>query len=1443
VEVFKNSFEAGLDTNMSPNLIPHNKYIQASNVNIVANGEFHALQDIKGTLDATAVATYVGDANILAAFNNNYRVEDVSGLPGITLIYAIDNLLKISCWCTGNASFYELYEQPIEDDYYTDDRVVGGVVYPEAGLDILYFTDNFFKIRKLRCDVPAGAPPQTELDVQMQRRGAKGTVELLDIAEGGSLFSGSYQIAYQMINPDTNQFTKFSTFSNPIHVFLKPTDVFEKSIRSGVGLQSNYKIQLNINLSEEEADYYTHFRLAVLENIEPAGVNVETAWLTQMEAVADFLDGTVLEEVEYNAHSRLESIHVADIVVDLMAVDHVKTISVRQNRMLAGNITLKSLEYDNGDPAITGGSVIKRSSPNTKNSFMDPVFASKYRGHFRGEVYRYAISYFDEDMNYSFPKVLDLSSVTYNRLGLVDSDIPSPNPELLNAPSFDNAAYWVNNDYGLPSSSFWSVGTDAVTTIVSAPGTSNYLSQDQILDPNKTYEYVLNLTTTAAVPAWNVKLSSWNNLVKISETIIGTGTLSMTGLYTPPAGTDHIELQVETIVSTGTWTFTDMSLKEVEGAPLPPQEVTGHDLKYPGRNVTISGESFTLFDDSGHLQSLGLELEGIDNHPTWAKGFVILRAKRIKNILFQTPIIPMKKVYGVGALENYPTIPNELSGAGRRTTEYASAQPMGPYTTYVPRNYHQNVSSDIDLYSVTGGAAGAGLGKKFTGEARLVKSTDYVLGMIFPPEFMFENKPFTFSPNFQVEPVDAMLARKAWADWSDFSIGSDVHGRNIKTSVSGTFHGLEDARYYYNATHGGVKTALSAPTPLSDYKEFINFSEPSTVAGYSVFNYERLDTPSVFWGTKANAQKCAVVKLDSAKTEINSTSTMTFAIGAQVSKSADASLAFDLTQNNVQTFEIVNVTAGLEDTRYGKVETPHEFILTGTQVTFTDAEIADVMEGNSVPKTVEVWGGDCYTTPHLFKLTDTCYGLSSSEKFEGITPLNLTSGVRNWEKCYDDLETGNESCLSIPVPYKNAAQYLNVVLESEYNAGVLDNEIINIPTTYNDDFPIYSINSSSEGAARVPLTYELNHNHKKQNSDKIFRIKDPLVESNNIFHSRLIYSDQKVYQTSINGFDIFRVLNFYDLEETYGPIHALALAGDDLYSLQERAVLYIGIGERLLETTESLQLSVQSGSYIGNVMAIDTHRGTQHLKSVLSTGTSIYFADNINRTYNRISGKQLDVISENHMASTFRQEMAEKIPEINLISSYDPTHKQIWFINNQHQEGYCFIYDEARNIWVSNYTFPDSALYGAIYNNQQLFCVEKRDGEIKLHRMYEASGGCQLFGSPVVPSVTFVVNPSLEISKVYDAISVPASANLKSFDVRVARAHDVAVQNITGQTIDVTTRGEANYRTKILRANNQRLRGLYAVFTMNWHDNSDDDVTEVTLPSVLTKYRISENKF
>ncbi len=64
--------------------------------------------------------------------------------------------------------------------------------------------------------------------------------------------------------------------------------------------------------------------------------------------------------------------------------------------------------------------------------------------------------------------------------------------------------------------------------------------------------------------------------------------------------------------------------------------------KFPAR----SDNQFSIFDADNKVKAIGLRLEGLRNWPTWAKGFEIVRRKRKKNILYQTPHVPTIGVQG-----------------------------------------------------------------------------------------------------------------------------------------------------------------------------------------------------------------------------------------------------------------------------------------------------------------------------------------------------------------------------------------------------------------------------------------------------------------------------------------------------------------------------------------------------------------------------------------------------------------------------------------------------------------------------------------------------------------------------------------------------------------------------------------------------------------------------
>jgi hypothetical protein len=1299
MQTFPNTFTGGLDTNTSRNLIENNKYVEANNVNIASINNFFALENIKGTTMVQDIA-FQSDTEIIGVFATKYKVGTVYDKDCLT-IFGVSDLgassrFKIWAYDTEADALYLLYTETFDGtDYFTSDRIIDAYLYPETGIDILYFTDNYNQLRKLRCEIPVSYSDNflTTMDLRLLKHGGNGSIALDSIATGGSLFCGSYQFAYQLVNPTTNEYTKFSLLTNPIHVYLTANSI----VQSGVGLQSNQQILLDITPSSEELSHYTHFRLAVIEQIEPLGVEVSKAFLTPVELISTYLSGSVLQNYPFKANIRLETIDVAELVVDTLAIETVKTLSVRQNRLIAGNIAYKDLSYDLGTPAITGGSIVKQRDTSYDNPFVKADFSSRYRGYFRDEVYRFAISYFDEDGNFSYPKVLDMSLVTHNQSTLVDG-------------------------------------------------------------------------------------------IK--------------------------------------------------------------DMKFPRRDQYLNSTNYTLFYNGSSLQSLGLQLNNITNHPTWARGFVILRAPRIKNIQFQTPMIPMNEVYGVGAVEKYPTDVNELSGTDKKSVQYADAQPMGPFNTVIPRNYFWVNANDIELFSTSGGSTGSGLAGKRTGEAQLVQNPTYNFMMVFPPDFLYENKTFDFNPSFTSKTVDAALVKGIYTDYSNISVGSTTLGRNIKTSIAGTFYACRDNQYYYDSTHTGGKFSIgSSALGLTAYDQFNNFDIGGVVGGNDVLRYDKLETASLTWGNKANIQKCGILKLNGARSELNYTSSLTFAAGSQIAKPSNVSQAFYTTAGTyIHTIEIANIVANLSDARYGKKDTPYDYISTGTIYTFTDVDLTSVRAGASLPKSVTVWGGDCYTVPHLFKITDTTYGITSSEKSEtGGTPQGPTQVARSWEKSYQSDD--GATVLGIPVAYKNAAQYIQIVLESEYNPSVIDREIVAQRTTdgvLSNKMTVFGLDSSAESSCRVPLTYNINPSHKKGNTKKVFQVKDPLLNVIDNLGARLIYSDQKVYQSSIVGFDTFRVLNYYDLDEKYGDIHKLALAGESMYALQERAVSYIGIGERSLETNDGLTLSIQSGSIIGTVLHLDTNKGTQHLQSVKETGDAVYFVDNRNQTINRIAGQKIDVISEQSVASTFRSVLGTKIAETDIVTVYDPILKQLLFITKGNSStGTCYVFDEARGIWVSNYQFP-SMVYGGGYGNQKLYTVgvDVTSGLniIGVGAMYQNSIRGYLYGALKVPNVKVIVNPDPQVGKVFHDVLIVSSDKLDNFDILVERDTTLGNQTGSGISLDITSRGEGNYRAKILRdTNGARFRGPFAQIDFKW--KSGETIPRTLLSSINTKYAPSENRF
>lgn len=1347
-KIHKNQFDGGLNADIEKNILGPSQYIDAFNVTLVGDGKFLALQDVKGTTNVQDI-TSLPNSYILGAIPSRYNLlaSNEKNVNCITIfLYTVISsqpTLKVLCYDTVNDTTYELHSRNVNSSYLDaldvdkTERIIDGFVYAENGNDIIYCTDFYHRPFKIKCEIPSSYSANflSEKDIDLLKIPALGNIEVESVVTGGSLLSGTYQVAYQLIKPSSQQSTKFSLLTNPIHVYANVGGV----IRSSIGLPTNKKILLNITPTENELAYYTHFRLALVEHVS-TGVTPTIVGLTSTELISTYLSGNVLQNVPVLSNEQFKSTTIDEIVIDNAAISKVKTMTTRDNRAIFGNVSLFPLNT----PVIPSctGEVLQKVGSGTHqyNTSVDDTFQSKFKGHFRNEVYRYAISYFDDYGNFSTPQKLDLSNILYN-------------------------------------------------------------------------------TITGAT-----------------------------------------------------------------------------DLKYPSRSYFNSGNYFNVINNLDQLVSLGLRITNINTSPSWARGFVILRAKRKENIKFQTPLIPMVKMYGIGAVGQYPTI-SVINPNSPTDDNVPSATPMGPSETFLPYNlFFGAPAGPLGNGRVEASfSGGSHPNQKITGELMpfgYIGVNDYQL--MFPDKFIYSGNSFSLTGSELVEPADAILCQLHLNKFDTTLIGAPGvinsflqfnFGQYLNTTTSGSFFALSNNRHYYNYGHGGSKPAIDSNITLNKSFFVDNFGEAQTLGGQSFFDYSKLITGGISHGTRPTTQRALVGQLT--KTNINFRGFLpAFSAGLPIFKErlggpvlyptmfvTSAFLPSDNPTtntifNNINAIEIVNVTEGLSDARYGADGEYHNYIYTGTKVVYSNADRVYIEQNLPLPtgKTVDVWGGDCIVSPHTFKIADTSYNCMVQQKFStasfpsGTSVTQETYFLNAWER-YWKTNSGvvfqpspNSSVLNLPVGLKGVSQYLTVILESEYNGGVsdvyADDVVYTTPTT---NYPV--LGAKVESSIKLPKSYDYNININKQNDLKIFAPTDPLLPVYSTYKSRVYYTDLKIYQTDINGFDTIRSGNILDLPETYGSLTKLDIISDKLIAIQERGVSIIPVGERVIETSDLSQLQIRSGEFLAPAVYIDSLRGSQHLKSIKNTGSGLYFMDNINKAICLVNGAgQLGVVSGAGISSKLRSidELGVTRKQREISSVYDPIRDEYWVGSTKSARMY--IYNQGLQKWESALEFPIDGIQSSVFINNKLYILGKEaiTNKLVIAEMYTGSMA-KFMGQQAQPLVKFIVNPEGDFSKVYNSILINGLAPANGgFEPLVVKTFSPGVIQEAPTQPPTSQRGEGNWKVKILRDINgptdgngdfiKRVRGPHAEVTLLWKVG-DSIVSPTSAISVLTKYTPSQNIF
>lgn len=854
------------------------------------------------------------------------------------------------------------------------------------------------------------------------------------------------------------------------------------------------------------------------------------------------------------------------------------------------------------------------------------------------------------------------------------------------------------------------------------------------------------------------------------------------------------------------------------------------DIKFPNRN---NRELF--FNSSATPVARGVRLQGIQNHPSWARGMAIVRAKRKKDILFQSPLIHHSIIEPAGASGLYPTIDNDgIEDEGAQLGDSAGTRMNKCFSRgYAKHAVRKRPGDPVDIDIYTNPAFLRDHEVYWESQhPDLRYPSSYT---VFPPEALYQWQGAHLSSD-KPSICDFVDYAKLKSYRADFSSKSGFEqGEYMDTSVSTLFGAFERLEYgkgntnqdifsvaesmrvfdFNPATHPNVHVLRRGSTPtLFGNHQAIQDSwndgiPPTTQNQYVITTDKRLLDPSMFVVTNAlrgrpfGSQQ--VVPFDS---EI-------FSDSGGILDAANGRYLFDNAFCDEGTYQnilpIVNLRSGLGDDRYGDPKAFHEYVFTGSYRALTKDEVDSNLALN-----MDVWGGDCFIGMHHFKVNDSAYAVT-----HGVPPGNLNAVYTDsqMKELYGRVFKNNLDNVNRIVPLRNVEEIVSVYLESEVNSYM----------AYIED----SAASPSEGSARVPFTYDYNLGYSAQNAQRIF-VPEPevKVETSSRLGARIHYSDIKIAQTQDDSFSRFRAANFFDMEEAFGDIYKLSRAGDSMFCLQEDAWSEIPIQSNIIQTDDGSIMSVRNADVVGRPWYITTNYGSKLTRSVIVDGSNIVFADGKRGCIIAGSRGGYEKLSDAGMYSFFRTRLGGSHTDI--WASYDPTRGEYLF----GKRGEWTQVFNKKVGWVSEIvTDPAVEITGAMYLDGEVYLTGlNTSGYLVAAKMY-VPGIRHILNGSFNSYIDVVINPEPLAPKVFDNIILLSDQKPGQI---TATTTQLGVDSVT-PSLEVEDYKEGTFRVKILRTIKGRLRGSYAKLRIELYDPIKvTHGSDVTLHQILTKYRVSE---
>ena len=246
------------------------------------------------------------------------------------------------------------------------------------------------------------------------------------------------------------------------------------------------------------------------------------------------------------------------------------------------------------------------------------------------------------------------------------------------------------------------------------------------------------------------------------------------------------------------------------------------------------------------------------------------------------------------------------------------------------------------------------------------------------------------------------------------------------------------------------------------------------------------------------------------------------------------------------------------------------------------------------------------------------------------------------EKCWKDnykVEDGvvkKENFDKINLGDVNAVQlgqWITFTVRSSFNLSIRAVDDSNVDETaltgVNRSF-YPNIPLSTAGVYKIPEALCYNKGFQNSTSERLNFIEPDIPALKNDFTNRILYSDINVNDAFKNGYRTFQGTHYRDYSKTYGQITKLVEIEGYLLCVCEHGILLIPVNERALAgDSAGGNIYINTSNVLPeNPLVISDTFGSQWKESIIKTPRGIYGVDTFAKKIWRVTGKELECISD-----------------------------------------------------------------------------------------------------------------------------------------------------------------------------------------------------------------------